>query len=211
METKLVLTPMQFFYLGSLLDASYIDYSYVSAIESFEESFKLLENEIVTELIQKGVVSEDFSGNKVIDEDYIELLSPVFSGNKEIELSECSFLEPSLFKCFKFHYSDKGITCICPKDDSFEVSSVSSDMINALINEISSNFKNEEAGSDCLNIDDIEVSGLLSVKFYGLNTESIVRNYIISDRSLISVNEDDELVHIRTESFYDDTISLTMR
>ena len=211
METKLVLTPMKLFYLGSLLDASYIDYSYVSAIESFQESFNLVENEIKNELVLNGVISEDFSGDLVVEDQYSELLHPVFHGNKEIEIDEYLFSDNPVINCYKFHFCDNKITCISFKDDCFEVVSVTPEMIESLIDDISSKYKNIDSESETLDIESIDVSGLLTVKYLELKKESIVRNYLISEQSIIQVKDNDELDRIFTESFSEDTISLVKR
>ena len=211
METKLVLTPMQLFYLGSLLDASYIDYSYVSAIESFQESYNLVENEIKNELILNGVISEDFSGDLIVEDNYSELLRPIFHGNKEIEIDEYLFSNNSIINCYKYHFCDNKITCICFKDDCFEATSVTTETIERLINDISSKYKKIDAGSEQLDIENIEVSGLLTVKYLELNKESIVRNYLISNQTIIQVKDNDELERVFIESFCEDTISLVKR
>ena len=80
MECEVFLSAVELYFLGRLMQAKYIDYSYIAMMEDIEKHYKAAEGSAIAALSTKGVVSEDFSGNIAVDEENIALFKPVFEG-----------------------------------------------------------------------------------------------------------------------------------
>ncbi len=89
MEKEIILTPEELYYLGTLLQAKYIDYAYVAAMDDIGQNYKLFEKETGAALVSKGILLEDFSGNTEISEAAAGLLRPIFFGETETSIDIC--------------------------------------------------------------------------------------------------------------------------
>ena len=110
MERKISLTAAELYFLGRLMQAKYIDYSYISMMNDIERNYRFAESKALDSLEKKSIISEDFGGDVSVEEDYKKLFDPVFFGRSvasaelliPIESGNCSFN--------KFHYKDGRLT-----------------------------------------------------------------------------------------------------
>ncbi len=103
-------SPGELYVIGRVLNAKYIDYSYVAAIKDIGADFDLFENETTDRLVAMGLLEGDFSGRVVPKEDTVSLFTPVFFGTIETTLDICTIAEPTRIDTFKFHFFDDQIT-----------------------------------------------------------------------------------------------------
>ena len=126
MEKEIILSPEALYYLGSLLQANYIDYAYVAAMGDIKQNYALFEKETRAALVSQGILTEDFSGNLEIDPVAQKLLKPVFFGEIETSISVCTTGEHSLVSLCMFHFHDGIITSVTMHDGKLLLRSVDS-------------------------------------------------------------------------------------
>ena len=83
MGKTITLSPQELYFLGTVLDARYIDYDYISHMPDIQKRYSVHEQETMSQLADKGYVDEDFSGNVTVNDEIRELLEPVFFGEIE--------------------------------------------------------------------------------------------------------------------------------
>lgn len=112
MDRKLTLTPEELYYLGSLLQAKYIDYAYVAAMDGMKGGYALFETETRAALVSSGILMEDFSGEITIDPAAAALLKPVFFGEFEACVDICEYAQVKKVRTYRFHVHDGIITMV---------------------------------------------------------------------------------------------------
>ena len=112
MQKEIILTPEELYYLGSFLQAKYIDYAYVAAMSDIKQNYSLFENETKAALVSSGILMEDFGGQVEIDEEISNLLKPIFFGEVETSLDICLLGEKNSVSVHKFHFYDGIITMV---------------------------------------------------------------------------------------------------
>ena len=80
-ETRLSLTELYF--LGTLMQAKYIDYSYIAAMPDVSKQYDLHEQEALAGLEKAGLIDVDFGGDAEVTEATRSLTEPVFFGGIE--------------------------------------------------------------------------------------------------------------------------------
>ena len=66
MQKEVILSPEELYDLGTRLQARYIDYAYVAAMEDIGQNYPLFERETGAALVKRGILEEDFSGTVTI-------------------------------------------------------------------------------------------------------------------------------------------------
>ena len=87
MMKEIVLTPEQLYFMGRLLQAQYIDYAYVAAMNDINQNFTLFETEAKASLVSARILMEDFGGNVEVDPTVLGILTPIFSGRSKPRLT----------------------------------------------------------------------------------------------------------------------------
>lgn len=103
------LRPEELYFLAIELDAEFMDYEYFAAMDGIQKNYELHKIRALQGLEDRGLIEEDFSGKMSIDEDFSEVLRPVFFGRTEcnIDLGE---------ERYKLHVLDGQMTLACLKD-----------------------------------------------------------------------------------------------
>lgn len=109
---EIVVTPEELYYLGTLLQAKYIDYAYIAAMDDVAQNYHLFEADSAASLVQSGLILEDFSGNIEVKEFGRELLRPVFFGETEASVNVCEISEGNRTTVRNFHYYEDRITMV---------------------------------------------------------------------------------------------------
>ncbi|MBR2701865.1 MAG: hypothetical protein IKE77_07265 [Erysipelotrichaceae bacterium] len=115
MGKTLTLSPQELYFLGTVLEAKYIDYEYIAHMPDIQKRYSVHEQETLSQLADKGYVEEDFSGNVSVSEEISELLVPVFFGEVESKLMAGEPGDKELDKC-NFHFLDGKITKVSGED-----------------------------------------------------------------------------------------------
>ena len=61
MDNEIVLSAKELYYLGKLMQARYIDYSYIAAMDDVGKNYSVFESESEKSLSDKGCIEEDFA------------------------------------------------------------------------------------------------------------------------------------------------------
>lgn len=207
MNDKLVLTPQQLFFLGSVMEAKYIDYAYVSALGIVDQKAKLFESKVKNELSAKGVIKENFSGDVVVELKAKQLLTPLFAGEAEITIDIVTSDNQLSVESYKYHILSNQVTCVYCSDNGFELSSVSVDDIvdrcNGLIPKGYSGVTSDiEAGKEFLKTD-----RAIAIKTSVLDKVSKVINFIDSD-GVLYLEDDNKISKQSAEDFEKRCLSL---
>lgn len=199
------ITPVELYFLGTILHAKQIDYTYIAAMENIQNNFELHSQEAITHLVSLGIVDEDFSGELHVSEEVKEIVNPLFFSEKESSVDVCSISEHSRVDVYKFHFLDERVTLVTGENEFLIIKSVDDlfliDFVNALISENSES--NESYSSK--NFDYDSITRLIAVK----NTVGpIVRVYYEANDTVFVENEIDIISSVSKESFIQEVISL---
>ena len=115
MGKTITLSPQELYFLGTVLDARYIDYDYISHMPDIQKRYSVHEQETMSQLADRGYVDEDFSGNVTVDDEIRELLEPVFFGEIEARLMAGEPGDKDLDRC-NFHFLEGRITKVTGED-----------------------------------------------------------------------------------------------
>lgn len=74
------LTFEELYFLGKWMHAKYIDYQYITAMQDIQKRYAYHEQMALKNLMERGLIDEDFSGNIEIEDELREALHPVFFG-----------------------------------------------------------------------------------------------------------------------------------
>ena len=77
-----IIRPDELYYLGSLMKADLIDYSYIKNVTNTADILNDLK--IIRSLSEKGIIEMNFVGEAEVDPEIEQLLKPIFFGHKEI-------------------------------------------------------------------------------------------------------------------------------
>ena len=124
MNKEIILTPGELYYLGKLLQAKYIDYSYIAAMEDINKDYSLFEKETQAALVNSGALIEDFSGNIEISSVITDVVNPVFFGEFESSIHDCVLGEEKSFNVIKFHFYDDRITMVTHANGKFVLKNI---------------------------------------------------------------------------------------
>ena len=72
------------------MQARYIDYSYIAAMDDVGKNYSVFESESEKSLSDKGCIEEDFAGEKEVNPVLECLLEPVFFGEREVSVNVCT-------------------------------------------------------------------------------------------------------------------------
>ena len=92
-ESKVIVSPGELYVVGRILNAKYIDYAYVAAVQDIGASFELFEKETTDKLVSMGILEGDFFGSVTPKAETVGLFTPVFFGNLETTLDICTIKE----------------------------------------------------------------------------------------------------------------------
>ena len=116
MASLMTIRPEELFFLGEIMEAEYIDYSYIQAMEDVQQNFDVAKKDAIAGLGEKGLVKESISGRLKVKPVAEELFGPVFFGEKEtVAVVLRNGAKQEAYTKF-FHFKDADITCITMED-----------------------------------------------------------------------------------------------
>lgn len=188
MNNEILLTPEELYFLGTRLQAKYIDYAYVAAMDDIGQNFSLFEKETGAALVNKGVLQEDFSGNIQINPNVSELLNPIFFGEIETSIDVCEFAEKNTVTVRKFHFYDGIITMVTGKDGMLQIKAVDQTDIKEIIKGLLP--LNYNARSETIT-ETIEktITRFVAVKSICIGKSSVVKTYFEADEVFYCEND----------------------
>ena len=180
MEKELILTPEELYYLGSFLQAKYIDYAYVAAMGDIKRNYPLFEQETKASLVTSGILTEDFGGSLEIDKSILEILRPIFFGEIETSIDVCYLGETNYVSVNKFHFYDGIATMVAGDNGKLVIKSIDQiaikDFVTALLPET----------YDCetkivQDIDKTKITRFIATKNIVVGKNATVKTYIEAD------------------------------
>jgi len=197
----LLLTPRELYCLGGILNAKYIDYAYIAALDDIGQDFELFKKETLASLVSKGILMEDFSGNMGLDEDYAQFLIPIFFGTIETSLNVCTIGEELRVDIYNYHFHNGKTTLVKNQDNELFVCRVDSDCILATVKALLHENYSAESNQAIANFDKSKVTRFISAKSINVGKISRVKTFIDYDNILCTEVDEAGLISLSDEDF----------
>lgn len=197
MNKKIKLTYEQLYFLGELINADYIDYRYIKAMQDIEQRYEFIRNNVCAELVETGIVSENFMGEINVKPEIKELLEPVFFGREESEAEIVATGEHASISVQLFHIWNDKITYVAVKDNGVELEPVNtgkiSDFVLTMCRDISKYAMarefNENGISKVIKIKNAKIGIGCRMLMFAVSGDRLYRQNDDGDAELISVEQ----------------------
>lgn len=133
MEEKLILTPEQLFFLGTVMDAKNIDYDYIAALGEVQRNYSRAHRKNMDDLARAGLLRMRLSGEVILRPMTEKLLTPVFFGGKESSLEIYEMGKETTHEFIRFHWWEDAITQVQQRENHFILSQSSPEQLEALV------------------------------------------------------------------------------
>ncbi len=200
-EKELLLTPRELYCLGGVLNAKYIDYAYIAALDDIGQDFELFQKETLASLSAKGIIMEDFGGNMEMNEEYIPLLEPIFFGAVETSLDVCHIGDNVTVDVYKFHFYQDRITMVAGEEDHLLVKQIYKDDIFDMTKSILDQDYFDVSGVHITEYDSEKVTRFLSAKSINIGVSSEVLTLIEFDGVFYIGSVENDLVSLSCDDF----------
>lgn len=202
MVKEIILTPEELYYMGSTLQAKYIDYAYVAAMSDIRHNYALFEKETRASLVASGVLMEDFSGNVEIDEGVMALLNPIFFGETETSIDVCNIGESTSVDVYKLHFYDGIVTMVTGDSGKLLIKNVDGIGMKKLCEDLVPEGY-DAAGGEVEQINKELITRFIAVKSVVVGQRSVVKTYIEAD-GVIYRETDGRIEGLTKEAFVSD-------
>lgn len=199
------ITPVELYFLGALLHANQIDYTYIAAMENIQDNYELHYKEAIAHLVSLGIVDEDFSGELSVCDEVKDILYPLFFGEKESSVDVCWIAEPSHVDVYKFHFLDDRITLVSGEGNYLVIKGID---IIYLTDFVYSLFTKETDATESIDINDFNYDSITRLIAVKNTVESLVRIYYDTDDAIFVENEINKVSGISKEEFVIEVVSL---
>ena len=125
MSNELKITADELFVLGELMDAEYIDYSYIKLMSDIQANYAMIKADGMESLSAAGALREGFSGVRIAAA-VKAALEPVFFGTKE---SVLTVEDISGVRKTNFHIHGDQITCVEAEGRDLNIRAITEDEI----------------------------------------------------------------------------------
>ena len=186
MGKTLTISPQELYFLGTVLEAKYIDYEYIAHMPDIQKRYSVHEQETLSQLADKGYVEEDFSGNVSVSEEISELLVPVFFGEVESKLMSGEPGDGELDKC-NFHFLNDKITMVSV-EDKLTITEYSQDKLRKAIEECFNGYGRTTDGT----FDEEKIEKIVSIICAKANTGSYRKSWLCMNGTIWQAGENGE-------------------
>ncbi len=205
MEKQIVLSPEELYYLGTVLQAKYIDYAYVAAMNDIGQNYSLFENETKASLVRSGVLMEDFSGNLEVDGEALNLLKPIFFGEVETSIDVCELdAEESKVIVYKYHFFDDTITMVTGESGKLIIKGVDKLSIKELVSGLVPAEYSCAETSVVSEIQKENITRFIASKSIKVGQISSVTTYIEADGVFYREKDEDLIESVTKDMFISD-------
>lgn len=209
MEHYVALTPGELYYLGTIMQAKYIDYAYVAAMEDIHHSRSVYETEARSALISKGIITEDFSGNVDVESKANELFQPIFFGEFESCIDITSLGDDPAVNTMRFHRFNGHTTMVSSNDKGeLQISSVDADELDMIAKELLSAGYGYMESAVIEDIPNEKVTRIIAVKNTVIGKSAVVKLFIEADGIIYSENSSEEIVSMTAQGFLDSVLDI---
>lgn len=207
-DNGLLLTPRELYCLGGILNAKYIDYAYIAALDDIGQDFELFKKETLALLVSKGILMEDFSGNMELDENCARLLIPVFFGNVETSLNICTIGEELRVDIYNYHFHNGKVTLVKNQDKELFICRVDSDHILSTVKDLLPENYSAESNQEIVGFDKSKVTRFFSAKSIDVGKMSQVKTFIDYNNILCTEVDKAGLISMSAEDFIKDVFDI---
>lgn len=208
MENSITLTAQQLYYIATLMNAEHIDYSYISAMGIIEDNYSVFESRVIGELVELGIVNEDFNGEVEIRSDIHGLLEPVFFGTAELTFDMCPTVSEGAMKCHHFHMLRDRIVMISNDDVRLNIVQADADSVMKAIKELLPEGYSSGKELVLQEVDKEKITRIISVKSIVSDKESLVEVFLEYAGRICKENDDGSLVSLDKDTFISDCVSV---
>lgn len=208
MNNEILITPEELYYLGSAVQAKYIDYAYVAAMDDIGQNYALFESDAKNSLVDAGILMEDFSGSVELDSNAETLIRPIFFGEKETSVDICEVGEERKVMVIKYHFLDDNITMVSGKDGKLIIKHIDTDEMYSFIKDLLPDNYPQITPAVKNDIAKETVSRFFAVKAVVVEKQSIVKTYIESDNIIYREKEDGSLESVPKEVFVNEVYNI---
>lgn len=135
MEEKLVLTPEQLYFLGTVMEAESINYDYIAAMGEVQRNYSRAQRKSMDDLARAGLLRMRLGGEAVLRPTLETLLRPVFFGRKESSLEIFRLKKEKTHDIFRFHWLENAVTQVQQTKDRLILSASGQEQLESLIAE----------------------------------------------------------------------------
>ena len=206
MSKEIILTPEQLFYMGRLLQAKYIDYAYIAAMNDIDQKFALFETEAKSSLVSAGILMEDFGGNIEVDPGALNVLKPIFFGETETSIDVCNIGETTTVGVYKYHFHDGAVSMVTGDRGKLVIKATDPigirEKVESLIDE------NYVADNQVVEtIDKSHVTKFVVFKNTSVTGTSVVKTYIEAD-GVFYQEKEETIESVTREQFVEDAFDI---
>ena len=200
MEKTITLSPQELYYIGTLIEAKYYDFAYVTMMVGEPGDYKIIEGEAKSSLLNQGYLIEDFSGNLTVSDDLKELVIPVFMGNVEVSIEVSDIKNNNKVDACKIHRYQSDITVVEVSDGALVLHKGTVDEVENKIRELTSDEDYED--NIAFEGDPSDAEKIIAIKVVNVGVSSDVYNYVLADGKAYQ-EKNDGLVTISGNTFVD--------
>lgn len=204
MKKKIILTPEELYYMGTLLQAKYIDYIYVAAMSDIQQNHEIYESSVKKMLSEKGILMEDFSGNMEVDANAKKLLEPIFLGEMESSIEIASALEGGrkVMQGRRFHFYEGRITATMIQPDGIHIEEADDGQLQTWIGSLlPSDYDVKSETISVKNIDRKKISRIIVVKSNKVRMRSAIEIYVEHEGKFLQEKIDGQAQILTREQF----------
>ena len=202
------ISPEELFFLGALLQAKYIDYAYIAAMDDIQDNFSLKKKETIAGLVNRGVIQEDFSGDLEVCMELRTMLDPVFFGIKETSLDICYLCDNKHVDIFKFHHKNGKITLVTGNNRMLVVKTVEDNFFPKILNRIISDEDDDNILDTLTTLENETISKMIAVKSSIVGGTSKVYTYFEVNNHLYTEREMGLLQSISKTAFVNEACEM---
>lgn len=194
MSTGIMISPEELYFLGILMKAKYIDYAYIAAMDDIGQNYGVFESAVKDELIEKGCISEDFSGTVFVSSDTQALLEALFFGETEASLDVCTLGSICTVDVIKYHFSGNAAVSVRNREGKLLIDYTTAEGIRSDVQGIVGEMRRDVTGMVPVKPEEVTVKRIISAKKSSVVGRSTVVTYLDADSVLFSENNEKMLV-----------------
>ncbi len=161
MGYEIRITAEELFFLGEVMEADHLDYSYIAMMHDIEKNYDQISDRSFRELAGKKIIRKKLKGDISVVPKAEALLKNIYEGGRSASLEVYYQAEEVTREDYRFHFNGYEITEVIIDDNALILKSCSMDEIESLIK--SKIEKAADKGKELSTIDADDIQTLVSV------------------------------------------------
>ena len=112
MEERITLRFEELFFLGELMKAEYMDYSYIAAMGEIQRGYEVIRGKCLQSLARRRIITQRLSGEVTVQPQARELLNNVFFGKLETRLDLDETAQDTERQTWRYHSLNGATTLV---------------------------------------------------------------------------------------------------